>query len=94
MATNGNDGNPGTLAQPWRTIQKAANTMVAGDTVFIRGGTYNELVTVQYRGNSSGPYTTFTAYPGEQVILDGTGISIQHGGGLFHIWGSNYIQVK
>ncbi len=41
VATTGNDANSGTLASPWRTIQKAANTMSAGDTVLIRGGTYN-----------------------------------------------------
>lgn len=37
VATYGNDSNPGTAAQPWRTIQHAANVMVAGDTVFVRG---------------------------------------------------------
>ena len=26
VATNGGDSNPGTQAQPWRTIQRAANT--------------------------------------------------------------------
>ena len=44
VATDGNDGNPGTEALPWQTIQKAAKTMVAGDTVYIRSGTYNERV--------------------------------------------------
>jgi len=29
VATTGRDSNPGTIAQPWRTIQKAANTVVA-----------------------------------------------------------------
>ena len=47
VATNGNDANPGTLSQPWRTIQKAANTVSAGDTVYIREGTYNEYVTMK-----------------------------------------------
>jgi parallel beta-helix repeat protein len=93
VATTGNDANPGTQAQSWKTIQKAANTMVGGDTVYIRAGTYNEQVALYYKENSSGPYTTFTAYPGEEVILDGTGISIQYGGGLFHVWHTDYIRV-
>lgn len=42
VAKNGNDSNPGTESQPWRTIQKAAETLVAGDTVYIKAGTYNE----------------------------------------------------
>jgi hypothetical protein len=40
VATNGSDSNPGTLAQPWLTIQHAANAAVAGDTVTVEPGTY------------------------------------------------------
>ena len=40
VATSGSDANPGTLTQPWRTIQKAAATLQAGDAVYIRAGTY------------------------------------------------------
>ena len=29
VAPTGNDSHPGTIAQPWRTIQKAVNTVVA-----------------------------------------------------------------
>ena len=42
VSKTGSDNNPGTQAQPWLTLQKAANTVVAGDTVFIRSGIYNE----------------------------------------------------
>ena len=31
---------PGTSAQPWRTLQHAANTVQAGDLVIVRAGTY------------------------------------------------------
>ncbi len=91
---NGSDSNPGTsVDRAWKTIQKAANTMVGGDTVYIRGGRYNERVTLEYKGNSSGPYITFAAYPGEQPILDGTGIDIDQGG-LFHILVTDYVRVS
>src|SRR5215510_731530 len=39
-APTGNDSNPGSMASPWATLQKGINTAVAGDTVWIRGGTY------------------------------------------------------
>ena len=65
VSTSGSDNNAGTLSKPWRTIQKAANVAVGGDTVLIRGGTYNERVDLTDRGNSSGPYITFKSYPGE-----------------------------
>lgn len=50
VATNGSDSNPGTLDRPWRTIQKAANTVGAGSTVYVRGGVYNETVTINVSG--------------------------------------------
>jgi hypothetical protein len=68
--------------------------MLGGDTVYIRGGTYNERVNLFYLYNTSGPYMTFTNYPGEEVILDGTGIAIQHGEGLFHIQKTDFVRVS
>ncbi len=60
VSTSGSDSNPGTSTQPWRTIQKAANTMVAGDTVIVRSGDYPERVQVS-RSGSSGAQITFEA---------------------------------
>ena len=59
VSTAGNDNNAGTLSSPWRTIQKAANTVKAGDTVQVRAGTYNEIVTMKTSGNASAGYITF-----------------------------------
>jgi len=58
--STGNDANPGTSSAPWRTIQKAANTLRAGETVIVNGGTYNERVVVSGSG-SSGNLITFQA---------------------------------
>ena len=44
VATNGNDGNSGSQARPWRTIRHAAETVAAGDTVIVREGKYDEDV--------------------------------------------------
>ncbi len=57
VAINGNDGNPGTEAAPWRTIQKAANTMTAGDTVVVQPGDYGERVLMTRSGGSGLPIT-------------------------------------
>ena len=69
VATNGNDANPGTLSAPWRTVQKAANTLTAGQTANIRGGTYAERVTFSRSGSAGSPIT-LKAYPGEKPIID------------------------
>src|SRR5205085_12352035 len=42
VSPSGSDGNPGTQAAPWRTIQHAASTLVAGDTAILMDGTYTE----------------------------------------------------
>ena len=94
VAKNGNDSNPGTETQPWLTVQKAANTLVAGDTVFIKAGTYNERVTVQNSGAENN-YIVFTNYQDDEVTIDGTGISWERWYGLFDIVdGKNYIEIS
>lgn len=97
VSTSGNDANAGTLASPWRTIQHAANTVKAGDTVQVRAGTYNEIVTMKTSGNSTSGYITFQNYPGEAPIVDGTGLSVGSSGqtGLFSLEGTfNYIIIE
>jgi len=97
VSTSGNDNNAGTLSAPWRTIQKAANTVQAGDTVQVRAGTYNEIVTMKTSDNATAGYITFQNYPGEAPIVDGTGLAVGSGGqtGLFSLEGTfNYIIIQ
>ena len=70
VATNGTDTNPGTLTQPLRTIQSAANVAQPGDTIFIRGGTYRETVVPARSGSSSEPIT-FAPFEKESVVISG-----------------------
>lgn len=75
IATTGDDttGN-GSIETPWRTFQKAANMVAAGDTVYARGGTYQEYWTESTNG-TSGNRIMFASYPGESAIIDGSGIA-------------------
>ncbi len=91
VETTGSDSNLGTEAQPWKTIQKAAQTAQAGDTVFIKQGTYNELVTPSNSG-TAGNYITFKSYPGQNAVLDGTGKAGWWG--VFSIHGKDYIKIE
>jgi hypothetical protein len=85
VATTGNDGSPGTIDQPWRTIQKAMSSATPGSTVNIRAGTYNERLSVNVSGTAGNPITfqpfgfagsqscggyTGVACAGESVVLD------------------------
>jgi hypothetical protein len=94
VALTGSDSYPGTEAWPWRTIQKAANTLVASDTVYIKAGTYPERVVPQNSGSASN-YITYAAYPGETVTIDGSGTTLPDDlAGLFHISNRSYIVVS
>lgn len=63
---SGSDANDGlSVTTAWATIQKAFDSSVWGDSVFIRGGTYVEHPVL----NVSNVY--FRNFPGEQVFIDG-----------------------
>ena len=82
VSTAGVNTNAGTLALPWRTIQKAASTVVAGDTVFIRGngGAYSERVLINNRDGTTGARITFKTYPGDaQAIIETTTTATETG---------------
>ncbi|MDP2949182.1 MAG: right-handed parallel beta-helix repeat-containing protein [Chloroflexota bacterium] len=72
VASDGDDAAEGSAERPWRTIQHAADVAVAGDTVVVRQGTYQERVTLARSGEEGKPIT-FRASPGEKVTLDGGG---------------------
>jgi len=94
VAPTGSDSNPGTESQPWQTIQKAADTLVAGDTVYIRAGTYEEQV-IPVNSGSANNYITYASYPGETVMIDGNSITLpKYETGLFVVEDINYIKVS
>lgn len=93
VSPSGNDSNACTITQPCKTIQKVASFIKAGETVYIREGVYNEKVTPAYSG-SDGNFITYSAYPGENVIIDGTNIKLNYIDGLFFINQKNYIKIQ
>jgi PKD repeat protein len=51
------DSNPGTEALPWKTITKANQVLVPGDTVYIKAGTYTSYIAPARSGTASGRIT-------------------------------------
>lgn len=72
VAPTGSDSAAGTLAAPLKSIQTAVTKAVAGDTIYLRGGTYALTANIQIKksGTASAPYT-LAAYQSEVPILDG-----------------------
>ena len=91
-AQNGDDSNSGlSPTEAWRTIQQAADTLEAGDTVYIMAGTYNEVVWPQNSGRVDN-YITYAAYGSDDVVIDGT--RIQGEWTLFVILYRSYIRIS
>ncbi|AWB65665.1 beta-1,3(4)-glucanase precursor [Saccharobesus litoralis] len=68
VSKSGNDSNSGEQSSPYLTLNKAANEAVAGDTVFIGSGTYEETLRPANSGSQDNPII-FTAVDGEKVII-------------------------
>ena len=75
VATNGSDSASGTLAAPFATLEKARNTLTAGDTVYVRGGVYLRTNTFTLTSANSGASavapTVYRNYTNETPILCG-----------------------
>lgn len=70
VATTGNNSNPGTSSSPWRTVRYAVSKMVAGDTTYVRGGTYSESnIRFGRSGTKSAPIKLLNV-PGQFPIIN------------------------
>ncbi len=89
VRTDGNDTNSGTSnssSGAWQTIQKAAGTMTAGDSVRVQPGTYYENVTPA----NSGTTGNSIVYKADgAVVMDGQNSS----GYAFYMDGKDYIVI-
>lgn len=69
VATTGSDSNNGTsTSTPWLTLQKAVNTAVAGDTVYVKAGNYgNQKINTVRAGTTGEPisFIGYTSIPGD-----------------------------
>ena len=72
VAPTGSDVAPGSRNQPFKTIQRAADIMQAGDVCHVRAGTYREWVQPPRGGDSESRRITYRAEPGEHVVIKGS----------------------
>ena len=103
VATTGSDSNAGTMDAPFATLQKGVNTAVAGDTVWIRGGTYKITtpasssagINFTKSGTSDTNRIKYWAVPGEVPVIDFSGMVISTSGYTngFNVTGS-YLHFK
>jgi len=81
VSPTGSDSNPGTQASPFATVQKGNDSAAAGDTIWLRAGTYSSTgqITLSKSGTSDTNRTKIWAYTGEVPILDFSNYSLASG---------------
>jgi len=88
VAPTGDDSNPGTMAEPFATLQQGHDAAMAGDTVWIRGGTYpivtprsqNAGIALTKSGTSDTNRIKFWAVEGELPVFDFENMEISANG--------------
>jgi len=75
ISTTGNDSNRGSKELPFKTLNKAWSVIGAGDTIFLRGGTYNNAImpaTTFLRNKNGSPSDLIVIcnFPNERPILN------------------------
>jgi hypothetical protein len=89
VATTGSDSGPGSQAQPWKTIQKALNTLTAGQRALVRAGTYAENLDMTRAGSPLAPITVEN-FPNEHPVLTAAGshpLEVSSSGSYFRFHG-------
>src|SRR6266498_3125600 len=97
VSPTGSDSNPGTEAQPFRTIQRAANVVSPGNTVIVEDGVYSgsnqcsNAVVCLTRGGSAGQLVTFKSRNKWGAKIDGQNGVAATG---FAFGGANYVRIQ
>jgi len=95
VSPKGSDNNKGNSpSQPFKSIQKAASMVKAGDSVYIMEGTYHETIEIEISGTKDYPIS-FTNYKNEKVIIDGEHqLPKEKWRGLISIFNQSYINLS
>ena len=76
VATDGNDSSTtGDINHPYKTINKGVSMVAAGDTLYVRGGTYaytgsSTAITLSVSGTSPNNRCSLIGYNGERPLVD------------------------
>lgn len=74
VSTSGNDENAGSESAPWKTILFASRKLQAGDTLIVRGGTYEGDCFWSFAAGTATNPITVKAYDGEVPVITGSGL--------------------
>ncbi|MBD2724809.1 choice-of-anchor D domain-containing protein [Nostoc sp. FACHB-892] len=95
VSGTGNDKSDGlNEGAAFRTLQKAADLVQAGDTVYVMNGTYTNIypniLSLSNKHGSANAPITFTAYPGHKPVLE----AHTNNWNAISITGSSYVVIE
>jgi hypothetical protein len=101
VATNGSDGNPGTISAPFASWDKLNDVLGPGDIGYIRGGTYYNVrnssrfqcIFEDLHGTASDPIKIW-AYPGETPVWNFTDLTYSNSPILVVVNNCDYVHFK
>jgi parallel beta-helix repeat protein len=91
VSPSGSDANDGSINAPWATLRHAVGQLQAGQTLYLRGGTYRGIASTENSidsvlgtvrsGTSWSNAITIAGYPGEHAVIQppqsGNGFAIR-----------------
>jgi hypothetical protein len=96
VSPDGSDQNSGALESPWKTLARATSQLVAGDSLFLRTGIYQERLLLNGMGGTSGAPIVIRNLPGEKPVIDGASLTVPAGGrqGLVALRNCSHIRLQ
>src|SRR5437762_2244175 len=92
-ATSGSSSGDGSASKPWDLATALSSARIhAGDTLWVRGGTYIAPFATALNGQAGKPIV-IRAYPGERAIIDGgqtTRDNFRVSGTYIVVWGLEF----
>ncbi len=93
LSPSGSDASSGTRTAPFRTLQRALTKLRPGQTLYVRGGTYdvtNRVTRTRVAGTPSAPIV-ITNYPGEKPVFTSSVAQVEY---IDFDAGSQYVTVS
>lgn len=98
ISTDGSDSNDGSQSAPFESFSYALEKLTAGDTLYVKGGTYTEQIEITSKSGQEDSYITIAADPenaeSNPAIISGSELTDDDDYRLVFIEKSSYIRIS
>jgi hypothetical protein len=94
VSPSGSNGNDGSQADPFQTIQFAISQMTTGTTIEIMAGTYTEYLYIDGKQGTAAAPNVIKAFGSDIVVIDGGGTSSSLGDALLFMSNTAHLTLE